>query len=204
VGLAAEARVARRIGWPVAIGGGTADGAANAARRLLAVGASGLVSFGLAAGLDPSLKPGTIVVPAAVLIGTRRFATDATLSGALGGTTGDTVLAVEAIVPSAEEKRRLYAASGAAAADLESGAVARIAAERGVPFAVLRAICDPAGRTLPPVALDALDSRGAIAVLRLLAALLAHPTHVPALFPLAADAAAARRALIDRVRRLPR
>ena len=53
-GLAAEARIAARLGLPVAIGGGTATGAAQAAERL-APDVSALLSFGLAGGLDPDL-----------------------------------------------------------------------------------------------------------------------------------------------------
>jgi hypothetical protein len=57
VGLKAEALLARRLGVPVMIGGGTAAGAEMAARRAVAEGATALVSFGLAGGLDPSLRP---------------------------------------------------------------------------------------------------------------------------------------------------
>ncbi len=67
VGLRAEAQLARRLGVPIMIGGGSAAGAEVAARRAVAAGATGLVSFGLAAGLDPSLRPGRLVVPTAVL-----------------------------------------------------------------------------------------------------------------------------------------
>ena len=61
VGLQAEARIARRLGWPVAVGGGTASGAADAVQRLIASGATAVVSIGLAGGLDPALRPGAIL-----------------------------------------------------------------------------------------------------------------------------------------------
>src|SRR5689334_6374454 len=41
VGLVSEARIAKRLGWPVAIGGGGSDGAAEAARRLVESGTAG-------------------------------------------------------------------------------------------------------------------------------------------------------------------
>ena len=63
VGLAAEARIARRLGWKVAIGGGAAAGAEAAARRLIDEGSDALVSFGLAGALDPALRPGALIVP---------------------------------------------------------------------------------------------------------------------------------------------
>ena len=80
VGLRAEALLARRLGVPVVIGGGTAAGAEAAARRaVVAAGATALVSFGLAGGLDPGLRPGALVVPTAVLCGDRSFAADPAL-----------------------------------------------------------------------------------------------------------------------------
>ena len=50
VGLEAEAQIARRFGCPVAIGGGGAAGAAQAAAVLAGQGVTHLVSFGLAGG----------------------------------------------------------------------------------------------------------------------------------------------------------
>jgi adenosylhomocysteine nucleosidase len=204
VGLAAEARIARRLGWPVAIGGGTAAGAEYAAQRLVDEGAKALVSFGLAGGLDPALQPGALIVPSVVIASDEHHATDPALSRMLGGTTQHHMLGADAIVASTDEKRRLRDRTGAAAVELESGAVARVATLRGIPFAVLRAICDPVDGTLPPAAVAALDARGAICIWRVLTSIAAHPWQLPALFSLAADAAAARRSLLGRVRLLTR
>lgn len=199
----AEARVARRTGWLVAIGGGDARGAAAAAQQLVDDGAQALVSLGLAGGLDPTLRAGAIVVPSSVLIEGRRLHADPAFSRRLGGITHEMVVDSDHVVVSVEEKRLLYDRTHAAAVDMESGAVARIATSRDVPFAVLRAICDPADRALPPAAVAAVNSRGAIVALRLLASLVAHPLQLAALWTLAADAAAARRALLTRVRQFP-
>ncbi len=204
VGLAAEAVIARRLGWRVAIGGATAAGAQAAARRLIDEDIDALVSFGLAGGLDPALRPGTLIVPSEVIVGSTRHRTDPDLSRALGGATTHAVLGTAAIVASVAEKRNLRERTSAAAIDLESGAVACVAAARGMPFAVLRAICDPAERGLPPAALAALDARGAIRVWRVAASLVARPGQLPALLALAADAAAARRSLAARVRQIAR
>lgn len=195
VGLNAEARLARRLGVPVFIGGGTAAGAEAASRRAITAGADALVSLGLAGGLDPTLRPGALLVPEAVLSRGQSIATDVTLSRWLGGTTPLRILGADGIAADATAKHLLWQDSGAAALDLESGAVARAAVERSLPFAVLRVICDPAERDLPPAALAALDSLGAIGLARVLASVLAHPGQMPALRALAADAATARRAL---------
>jgi adenosylhomocysteine nucleosidase len=196
VGLAAEGRIARRLGDPVAIGGGDAAGAEAAARRLVAQGANGLLSFGLCGGLDPGLHPGALLIPAAVLEAGVHYDADAALSSRFGGMTVDVLMGGAAIAASAADKRRLHAATGAAGIDLESGAVARVAHAAGLPFAVVRAVCDPAQQDLPPAALVALDGRGAIGLLRVVAAVGVRPAQLPALLRLGAHAAAARRSLL--------
>ncbi|MCW3473729.1 phosphorylase family protein [Limobrevibacterium gyesilva] len=195
VGLAAEARIARGLG-DVEIGGGLPAGAEAAAERLVARGATALLSFGLAGGLDPNLRPGALVVPATVLEAGCRYPTDAALTQALGGTTAGLLLAGEAVVADAGRKLHLSQATSASAVDLESGAVARVARRHGLPFAVLRAVCDPAERTLPPAALIALDQSGAIGLLRVLGSVARRPWQVPGLIRLALDAAHARRSLV--------
>nr|WP_294560598.1 hypothetical protein [uncultured Rhodopila sp.] len=195
-GLAAEARIAARFGGAVAIGGGTPAGAAEAASRLVRDGATALVSFGLAGGLDPALRPGMVVVPDMVVAGGRRFVADASLAARFGGLTGHCLLAGDAIAADAAAKRALMVATGAQAIDLESGSVARVAESHGLPFAVVRAICDPAERDLPPAALIALDQSGAIGLLAVLRSVARRPGQIPGLLALGRDAARARRGLV--------
>jgi adenosylhomocysteine nucleosidase len=204
VGLIAEARIARRLGWEVGIGGGTAEGAAAAAERLAQSGNSGLVSFGLAGGLDPALRPGAIIVPSAVWLDGRRVRTDAGLAGRLGGATGHILLAGTDIASTAADKAAQRRRSGADALDLETGGLVRVAEARGLPFAVLRVICDPAQRTLPEAALASLDSKGGIALFRVLRSLARHPSQLRALLALALDAGRARSALARQVGSLVR
>ncbi|MGI4952965.1 MAG: phosphorylase [Janthinobacterium lividum] len=203
VGLQAEARLLRSWGLPVGIGGGTAEGAGQAADRL-APHVEALLSFGLAGGLDPALRPGDVLVPALVVDAGDRWPTDPGLNQRLGGSTGQTLLGGGALLATAAEKQAARAGTGAAAVDLESAAVARAAARHGRPFAVLRAVCDDAARTLPRAAVVALDSAGGIGLLRVLGAVLARPGEIPALLALARDAARARRALQARVAKLSR
>jgi adenosylhomocysteine nucleosidase len=198
VGFAAEARVARLSGWQVAIGGGTTEGAERETRRLIDAGATGIVSFGLAGGLDPALPAGTLIVAEAVTANGRVWRTDPELNSRLGGTTGHLCLGLDRVVSSAAEKQHLGRETGASLVDMESGAVAAIASEAGIPFAVLRAICDPADRALPPAALVALDPKGRLTAARLAMSVLANPRQLWALMGLAWDAASARRALRSR------
>jgi adenosylhomocysteine nucleosidase len=204
VGLSAEAKIVRRLGWRVAIGGGTAGGAEKATADLIDAGVGALVSFGLAGGLDPALRPGMVIVPHSVVLDGVSCPADPELARRLGGATPHVLLAAAQVATRAATRHRLRETTGAAALDLESGAVARAASARGLPFAVLRAICDPAERCLPPAALAALDAHGAIAARRLLVSLAAHPGQLPALLRLAGDAVAARRALLRRTKRLVR
>lgn len=203
-GLAAEARLARRLGPPerVAIeaGGGTSEGARAAAERLVASGATALVSFGLAGGLDPALLPGAIIIPAEVVEAsqtavTAAWRTDRALSARFGGVMPLRALAAAAILATPAAKHCARHATFAVTVDLESGAVARVAARHGVPFAVVRAVCDPAGFALPPLALTALDQAGRIGPGRIVASLLRHPGQIPALLALSGHAASARAAL---------
>lgn len=202
VGLVTEARLARRLGWPIVVGGGTYDGAVVASEQAIRAGATSLLSFGLAGGLDPALRPGTLLLPAEVLVDDRRIPTDASLRGRLGAGLDAPLLGAHAIAATVAAKRALFTATGAAAIDLESGGVAQVAQARGVPFAVLRAVCDPAGRDLPPAALVALDRQGAVGLVRVLASIVAHPVQILGLLSLAGDAAAARRSLRGAVRKI--
>ena len=199
VGLKAEARIARRLRVPVAIGGGTQAGARAAAQSLLSQGATALLSFGFAGGLDPSLPAGTIIVPSAVVTETGRYSTDPHLAAALGTPTAHLLFAAAHPIASPRDKQHLHAATGCAAADMESGAVAEAATAAGVPFAALRAICDPAERMLPPAALIALDARGAIGLRRIAVSVLRDPVQMASLLAVARDAGRARRALLRHI-----
>ncbi len=201
--MQAEARLARRLGAPVEIGGGTEAGAAAAAARLIGQGVRSLVSFGLAGGLDPTLSPGAIVVPDVILSGDGHWPADPRLAAGLGRVAG-ALFSGGDVVARAAEKRALHARTGAAAVDLESAAVAEAAARHAIPFAALRAICDPASRSLPLAALAALDSEGRIGMRRVMTAALSRPGEFPSLLALATDAARARRALRTRVEAIRR
>ncbi len=195
VGLAAEARIARGLGGVTEAAGIGAGGAEAAAERAVGRGATALLSFGLAGGL----APGLLIVPGMVIdITERRWPADLALARRFGDPAG-AILATPEIVSSAAAKRAAWQASGAEAADMESGAVARVAARHGLPFAVLRAICDPAERDLPPASLTALDDRGRIQPMALLRSLARNPAQIGALIRVGRDAALARRALLARV-----
>jgi hopanoid-associated phosphorylase len=128
----------------------------------------GVISFGVAGGLDPSLKSGDVVVATEVLSGdTRWFAglslgEDQIANIALGRrrVVRGGLAGVEQVVVGQSCKAALRSETGAAAVDMESHIAAAYAAENDLPFAALRVISDPASRALPALARAAIKPNG--------------------------------------------
>jgi hypothetical protein len=95
----------------------------------------------------------------------------------------------------AAAKAELRRAAGAAAVDMESLTAGRFAAERRIPFAILRAVADLAERDLPPVVLKAVGPDGGVDVLALIGELVRSPGQFAGLRAAALDSRAAFRAL---------
>ncbi len=198
VGLAFEARIAAGPGSQI-ICGGDGRNLAETISRAIAGGCRGLLSFGVAGGLDPALAPGTCVIGSAVLAGQQRMAMDHRWSQRLLQTIPDPVhgalLGVPAPVATPEAKRALYLRTGAVAVDMESHIVAKIAAAHGVPMAAIRVITDPAVRAIPMAGLVAMRPNGTIDVGAVLCSLMKKPRDLAGLMRLALDARAARATL---------
>ncbi len=149
----------------------------------------GIVSLGLAGGLAPELRGGCVIVPRRVAGDGPLLATDPGLRSAFaveGAAIVSLLIAFDCIVATVAKKRALHAATNAAAVDMESGVIGAWAHSHGVPFAVVRAISDPADAELPfGIALGASPD-----LLRF----------VPRLVVLAVRALSARRALARVVR----
>jgi adenosylhomocysteine nucleosidase len=146
-------------------------GAAHAtrdARALVSAGARALLSWGVAGALDPALHCGTAVLPAEVLHQGQRFAIHRAwrerVLGALDGhvrTACGALLSSDVAVASVADKASLFHATGAVAVDMESAAVAAVAADHGLPFLALRVILDGANDALPASVLRAFDPAAA-------------------------------------------
>lgn len=138
----------RRVAW--CVGGVGADAAARAARLLI----DGhrprlLVSAGFAGGLDPALARGALVRPTRAVDETGGGELPLALVGIAATTAPLTICTARRIVRSPDEKRGLATASGAALVDMETHAVARVAAAAGLPCAGVRVVSDDATQALP-------------------------------------------------------
>jgi nucleoside phosphorylase len=111
------------------------------------------------------------------------------------------IAGVDYAVATTEAKRRMHAETGAAAVDMESHIVARLAAAHGLNFAAVRVVIDPAHRAVPGAALAGMRPDGGTSITAVLRELIASPSQLTGLLRLAYDGYAARRALL-RTRRL--
>ncbi|MHB8474877.1 MAG: phosphorylase family protein [Steroidobacteraceae bacterium] len=189
-------------GTLLAVGGMGGEPAARAARRLVDAGVAGLLSFGFAGGLDPSLSAGTVVCPTEIISGSgARIATSADWRERLRVATaaprplvGGTLLTCSAPIDSVAGKAVAFRDTGAVAVDMESLSVAQVAAAYGLPFIAVRVIVDTAADRLPQAVLAA-NRAGSLSVGRLLGGLARAPSELPALIRLAQRYRAAARAL---------
>jgi hopanoid-associated phosphorylase len=163
----------------------------------------GVISFGVAGGLDPSLKPGDIVLATEVVAGDGRWLAGLSLNEEVvasvalrrrriirGGLAG-----AEEVVAAQARKAALWLQTGAAAVDMESHIAAAYAAEAGLPFAALRVISDSAHRSLPTLAKSAIRPDGKIDLRKIFSGLVRNPRAVSALVSTGLDFNRALRSL---------
>lgn len=141
------------------------------------------MSWGTAAALAPAIDPGALVLASSVLgADGREWATHGGWRGALAQALAPThqvfeqrLVETPGLVVDREAKHALYQRSGAVACDMESAAIAAVAAERGLAFVCARAIIDDASMVLPPVARAAMDADGRLRPGALMAAMAGRP-----------------------------
>ena len=201
VGLDFEARLALNEGVAkVCCGRGSEMAVALA--TAVGPGCSGIISFGIAGGLDPQLRPGTHIVASSVIgaNGTRSaLPTDERWSQILLRSRPNAVhapvLGVDAAVTEPNDKLRLFRQTGAAAVDMESHIAASIADSRSLPFAVLRVVADPARQRIPRAALCGMRADGSLDALAVLRELWRRPGDLASMPSVARNVWLARSAL---------
>lgn len=179
-------------GTLLAVSGIGCAAAGAAARALVEAQVSALMTFGLAGALDPALAAGTIMLPGELISRDgARFVTCkawrervAASVGPGGAVSTATLLTSARAIETPAEKAAAFRATGAAAVDMESAAVAEVAAAHKLPFIAVRVIVDTAGDLLPSSVIAA-SSAGRVEIWRLIAALVAAPREIAALIRLA-------------------
>ena len=203
-GLAAEAKIAAGDGLTVIAGGGDSRRLAETLAAL-PPDLPALLSFGVAGGLDPLLRPGDVRVATDVEAGPDRIEADeawrARLVAALGVPSA-AFAGSDTIVAHVAAKAALRASTGAACVDMETHIVAREARRRAIPWAALRAVTDPAERALPHAAAVGMRPDGSIDLPAILGSLMRNPAQLPGLIRAGSDARAAFAALLGCRQRL--
>lgn len=163
----------------------------------------GVISFGVAGGLDPELNSGDVVVATEVMAGDRRWLAAAALSEELIAGAGlsrqrvirGALAGAERVVAAQAAKAALHSETGAAAVDMESHIAAAYAAEANLPFAALRVISDPATRALPALATNAIKPNGDLDLRKILRGVARNPLSIKALYATGRDFNRALRSL---------
>jgi adenosylhomocysteine nucleosidase len=204
--LASEARHLGLVdGTLVRVSGMGMAAATRCARSLVDEGATALVSWGMAGGLDPRLAPGTIFLPETVIsaaTGSKPVATSVPWRERLASSvathhpvTRGQLLTTARAVGSLMAKATLFRGTGAVAVDMESAAVGEVAQSHQLPFIAVRVIVDAAADALPRAVTAAADSEGHLQIWRLLGALARTPGELGPLLRLAGRYRAANRSL---------
>lgn len=110
-----------------------------------------VISAGLAGALDPALKCGDVVVDGAVEL------LPESLSAQLQR---GPIHHAELIISTPAQKAELFARTGAAAIDMESRKIARLAKDCNIPFLAFRTISDCADEAVDPAVLSLVDPLG--------------------------------------------
>jgi len=166
-----EAALAPVMGSPnapyVRLSGARPSRAVRGVEALIALGVDGILSFGSAGAVSPSLQPGDLVISERVVNSDgHAIAADSDWCARLStvfNTPPSIVAGIDYVADSSD--KGWLSEEGVAALDMESHVVATLASDAGIPFAVLRAVVDPAGFDIPDYALESVRPDGSISLL---------------------------------------
>lgn len=182
--------------------------------QFIAMPLSAVFSIGCAGALIPGLTTGQLVLASVVSMpeinaempsdetSLQRFPVDAqflsharTAAAKAGVLTADgSLLTSPTVLFTPEEKAQRGRETGAIAVEMESGVHAAFAAQRGLPFLVLRVILDGVDMRLPMVK-GLTTAEGDVRAFKAAMHVVTHPHHVPALLALKRSRDAAAQAL---------
>lgn len=141
-----------------------------AAHALLDAGATAILSWGCATALDDGLRPGTLLLPQFIIRHDGRKSPveegwHERLCLALAGMgiiTVESLAESPTILKDRRERTALREKTGALAADMESGALARAAEDKDAAFLAVRVIADCAEDPVPPFVASSIDDWGRV------------------------------------------
>jgi nucleoside phosphorylase len=196
-GFNREVATLRQPGLVVVAGGG--DPVALRARiEAAAAGARGIASYGMTGALVDGLEIGDWVVGSR-LAGAIEMDCDATWAAAmvarLPGARLGGFFADGRMIDTVAEKLALGERHGAAAVDMESHVAGAVAAERGLPFAIVRCVSDGARHLLPHAITVSMRPDGGVDAGAMLRSLAARPGQAADVARTAAGFVRAMRAL---------
>jgi hopanoid-associated phosphorylase len=196
-GLATESRIAAGPGVSHIVCSGSDP--ARLRKQLAGLDPGGLravISFGIAGGIDPSLRPGDVVVATAVMAEEGTWKVPPSVVSAMSGrvrasgipVAEGALVGVEDPLMRPETKASVHASTDAIAVDMESHIGAAYAARHALPFAAVRVISDPAERALPRLAINALKPDGRIDFAAVFSGLARAPSELTTLLRAGGDA----------------
>jgi hopanoid-associated phosphorylase len=196
-GLATESRIAAGPGLILFVCSGSDP--ARLRKQLAGLDPGGLravISFGIAGGIDPSLRPGDVVVATAVMAEEGTWKVPPSVVSAMSGrvrasgipVAEGALVGVEDPLMRPETKASVHASTDAIAVDMESHIGAAYAARHALPFAAVRVISDPAERALPRLAINALKPDGRIDFAAVFSGLARAPSELTTLLRAGGDA----------------
>jgi len=196
-GLAQESRIAAGPGVShVLCSGSDPDRLRGRLSELDPTGLRAVISFGIAGGLDPSLRSGDVVVATAVIAENGTWKVPAPVVSAMAdrvrasgiGVAQGALVGVEELMLLPTAKAAVRRETDAIAVDMESHIGAAYAAEAKLPFAAIRVISDPAERVLPSLAKKALKPDGRIDFTAVLSGIARAPSELSTLIRAGGDA----------------
>ena len=204
-----EGCCARKVIAVVVTGPGQTAAARGAALLLAGHAPRLLISAGFAGALAPNLQRNQVVVPTHVHNDSgATIALDARpATAAIAEAIPARLLTIDRLVRTASEKAELGQQTQTELVDMETFAVARLAAERAVPLLAIRVISDDAHTDLPPELLTLVGPTGSYRVGAALGAIMKRPAALATMLKLREHANAAAetldRALITLLQSLP-
>ncbi len=167
--------------------------AATGTGLLLNEGVEALVGAGISGGLSPKLKAGDLVLASEVMDagegregsegaygvseGALDFALRVLEDSGISVWQGD-IISTQSALLDKTSKQDLYEKTGAMAVDMESAGMASVAAGKGLPLFVMRAVCDEAGEAISPDLYACLDAGGGVRPGQLIGSCIRRPAMV--------------------------